>query len=292
MLTMTKIVPDTADVLADMLTEDTGRHLLDSGGAYGRNFERNGGKTVEDFVAGPEVYPAIHNRYQHPGQKVVDYVTIDVFHFLLDRVDYAPEMDMAFREFALAPEREREPWFTCLDEWLDDIGAENPDRYSGGEPIVVNTYNGEDALSQVVQYTVFRNPADDEVYVALSIHGGCDVRGGYTAPRLFTFGSWAEWYCMFDNASFTMQLREPDPTPDAMAQGALLDEYPTPVRGRIVTIDFQSGEPDRQNYPTDEAPEVEFGFGDTPVEVTDDGRVIITEGPGKGWEVVFFPWPA
>ncbi len=37
----------TASVLAGMLREDTGKSLLDSGGAYGRNYERNQKRAFE-----------------------------------------------------------------------------------------------------------------------------------------------------------------------------------------------------------------------------------------------------
>ena len=43
----------TDEVIVAMLTENTGRHFLDSGGAYGRNWERNSGKTVADFKSKP-----------------------------------------------------------------------------------------------------------------------------------------------------------------------------------------------------------------------------------------------
>ena len=33
----------------EMITENTGSHMLDSGGAYGRNWQRNQGKTIDDF---------------------------------------------------------------------------------------------------------------------------------------------------------------------------------------------------------------------------------------------------
>ena len=55
--------------------------------------------------------------------------------------------------------------------------------YGEGEPFIENTYNGECALSQVIQYGYYQ--IDDTEYVCLSIHGGCDVRGGYTRPRIF-----------------------------------------------------------------------------------------------------------
>lgn len=49
--------------------------------------------------------------------------------------------------------------------------------------MTINTYNGEDLLSQTLQYVYFRCDGTD--YVALQIHGGADVRGGYTEPVVF-----------------------------------------------------------------------------------------------------------
>ena len=40
----------TADVIISMLKENTGAHFLDSGGAYGRNWERN---QARDFESEP-----------------------------------------------------------------------------------------------------------------------------------------------------------------------------------------------------------------------------------------------
>lgn len=48
---------------------------------------------------------------------------------------------------------------------------------------VVNTYNHENELSQVYQRTVIQ--IGDYYFAAIFIHGGCDVRGGYTAPKMF-----------------------------------------------------------------------------------------------------------
>jgi hypothetical protein len=68
-------------------------------------------------------------------------------------------------------------------EHLPERGIETTGLYGDGEPMVVNTYNHENLLSQVLQYVYFET--DDNSYVILSIHGGCDVRGGYTRPRVF-----------------------------------------------------------------------------------------------------------
>ena len=277
----TKTAMSTDEVLAAMLTENTGRHMLDSGGAYGRNWERNGGKTVADFRAAQEVNV---DTWERNGNTVVEYVTLDVFHFLSDRLDYSPELDDEFREFATADERATESWFTCLDEWLESTG----DKWENGPPMTVNTYNGEDSLSQIVQFTLFDR--DDENYVALMIHGGCDARGGYTAPRIFSLGTYHE-YALFDNASYTVCLSEPDATPEQLAQAAMFPEYPVPTGGRRVMLDYRGGYSDRNCEPWDDASlePITFEFGETPVAVNPDGVYVITDGPAAGWTVDFYP---
>jgi len=47
----------------------------------------------------------------------------------------------------------------------------------------INTYNYENLLSQVLQFILLEGK--DDTYIILQVHGGCDVRGGYTKPRVF-----------------------------------------------------------------------------------------------------------
>ncbi len=158
-------ITETEKVLAEMLTENTGQHLLDSGGAYGRNYERNAGKTVETFMAAPEV-------------QVSDYgVSLDLFHYLRKRLTYAPDLDRQFSEWCEMPERKDDTYFSCVYEWCEEKSERDMWHFSG------NIYNVDNLLSQVFQSDCFVH--DDEPYILLSIHGGCDVRGGYTKPRVF-----------------------------------------------------------------------------------------------------------
>jgi hypothetical protein len=66
-----------------------------------------------------------------------------------------------------------------------------------------NSYNHESILSQVIQYCVYYT--GEEYLVALQIHGGADVRGGYTRPRIFSMDEeyalvmeYASIYCTGD----------------------------------------------------------------------------------------------
>ena len=55
-----------------------------------------------------------------------------------------------------------------------------------------NTYNYASALSQVLQGTYVSINGKD--YILLQIHGGCDVRGGYTDAKLFRLSDLTEGY--------------------------------------------------------------------------------------------------
>ena len=49
---------------------------------------------------------------------------------------------------------------------------------------MINTYNYESVLSQTIQFIMFSDGYDN-IYVCLQIHNGCDVRAGYTLPKIF-----------------------------------------------------------------------------------------------------------
>lgn len=151
------------EVLAGMFTENTGSHFLDSGGAYGRNWQRNQGKVVDDFINSPV---AILGRYG---------VTIDSFHYLDAYLDYDSELDNEFQEWIDDPIREDDSYFECVYNWCENFETSYVPSFL--------TYNEENLLSQDFQVDTFMIDGDD--YCCLSIHGGCDIRGGYTRPKIF-----------------------------------------------------------------------------------------------------------
>jgi hypothetical protein len=233
----------TKEVLASMLTENTGSSILDSGGTpkydengkyvgsqhgYGRNCERQRGKTVADFEKEPEaVLDCRHGEIS---------VTLNVYHWLASRLEYNEAADREFQEFADRPENEREGWLQIIEMYLENLKDEAENGrpcchecedtetevlcdgdcpchnrpapagiYGEGDPLCVNTYNGEDLLSQTIQYYYWTegDSGSREVHVLLQIHGGADVRGGYTRPRFFdvTGDDGTE---IFDNARATI----------------------------------------------------------------------------------------
>jgi len=66
------------------------------------------------------------------------------------------------------------------------------------EPRVINTFNEECSLTQTLQFITLGDTYDSNI-IALSIHNGADVRGGYTDYKIFEietdlFYSWYEEY--------------------------------------------------------------------------------------------------
>jgi hypothetical protein len=154
-----------------MLTENTGRHFLDSGGAYGRNWERNQKKTIKDFMSEPE------ERISFDGSYL--YRTVSVFHYLSQL-----ETDEICDKF----NRMKVTDWDCEDFYGVSVKqGEFLERYDVKEQRTFNTYNGDSDLSQILQGSWIELNVDGyhEEYLLLQIHNGCDARGGYTDAKLF-----------------------------------------------------------------------------------------------------------
>lgn len=166
---MTPLQLRTAGMLTAMFTENTGTHLLDSGGAYGRNWQRNQGKTLSDFLNAPS---ATWER---------DYgVTLSAWHFLNDRVTYSKTAEVLTRLMHVweLNDYENRNLYHGSDqvEFLETIGAEAISDW-------FNTYNWDNCLSQDLQFYEFELMGLE--FVLLQVHGGADARGGYTLPVIF-----------------------------------------------------------------------------------------------------------
>ncbi len=185
----------TETKLIEMLQENTGRHFLDSGGAYGRHWEQN--QKVE-FKSQPEGTLELWER----DGKLDICSTLSVFHFLNNRLEYNKEIDNRYRKWCEENERNL-CLFNSAEDFATSIGGKG--IYGEGEPLTVNTYNGEDLLSQTLQYVYWAD--DDGAYVLLQIHGGCDVRGGYTDPVAFDVADY-NGISIFDNARASIFCEE------------------------------------------------------------------------------------
>jgi len=159
----------TDRALAEMLTECTGAHFLDSGCFLGRNWEHNQGKTVQTFENEP--YARYRAEVNDATLEVIG--ALSVFHYRRDNLEYDARMTRIYHAFdALHPKLS---YTDTAEMWAEKIDP--------GSGHWINSYNGECDLSQGIQFLPFE--VKGRPYVALQIHGGCDVRGGYTKPRIF-----------------------------------------------------------------------------------------------------------
>lgn len=191
-------------------TENTGAHFLDSGGAYGRNWERNAGRSVADMVNTPRA--TLDGTYG---------VTLDAFHYLREWCELADDHPAAAALDRIADENPSESWYgvaELLADWAKDQGGQVTDGW--------NTCNWENLLGQTLQGYCLTIPQDPRVVLVVQIHGGCDVRGGYTRPYVFTIGAHdgpeyaegcfmagttdADVYCRHDECDWGYTMHGPD----------------------------------------------------------------------------------
>lgn len=169
--------------IIDMLTENTGVSMLDSGGAYGRAWQRN------RLISNWEERPVVNiTAYQGTNKFDGDYLNIeisyDLYHFLsgvLEVDEDVLKLREEFEKFAFSEEEEDNCWSETIENFEKKINQDQSVYETG---FSYNTYNDEcDVLSQIIQF--YHLEHDGENYIFLQIHGGCDVRGGYTDPVIF-----------------------------------------------------------------------------------------------------------
>jgi hypothetical protein len=167
-----------------MLTENTGKHFLDSGGLDGRMWQRNQNKTIHDF------YNEYEERYEFDETYNGLERTVSVFHFLTNNHEI-DQICEGFNKLNTKPDN----W----DAGESDIyGVSNQAwhyLHEFGEVEILhtfNTYNYDSDLSQVLQGSHLE--IDGEFYTLIQIHGGADVRGGYTDAKLLKKGSYMDSY--------------------------------------------------------------------------------------------------
>lgn len=181
--------------LFEMMTENTGTHFLDSGMSDGRHWQQNQKLTVADFMARPKA--TLETEYG-------TYPTLDLFHFLNDRLTLTERAKQLQADFEQYVNETSDLTFYDLEamETFVHYATEATEQ-----PSVSNSYNWENYLSQTIQYVDFQ--VRGESFTLLQIHGGADVRGGYTRPQVFeTTGEL--WSYSMQNASVQCTNEECD----------------------------------------------------------------------------------
>ena len=191
----------TGKVIEEMLKENTGRGLCDSGGTpvydkdgkyvrseggYGRSYERNAGKNLaeEPRVTAKWVRTLEYRGYSGnviPAQVEVD-VRINLYHYLCENLEFHPHWDSLLREFVGKTESGDYEEFCA---WLVAEGHCAQARVEFSE----YTYNGDNNFSQDFSYAsllVREGSKFPEKFLVVRTHNGCDARGGFSAPRAFS----------------------------------------------------------------------------------------------------------
>ena len=168
------------ETIQSMLKENTGKHFLDSGGSYGRHWQRN--QLVEDF----ENTEAVTWELSTYNDETELLITLNVFHYMMDL-----SLDDRCIAFNTIQDNDEERFVTNSDFYnMTQSGLEYIENLKETHDVQIdrdfNTYNGESVLSQTLQGTCLT--IDEENYVLLQVHNGADVRGGYTASKLFNLG--------------------------------------------------------------------------------------------------------
>jgi len=182
---------DIEQLIYNMLTESTGTHMLDSGGGSNRHWQRNQLKSIDDFKNEPHITIENDGEYK--------YAEISVFHHLVNSLEYLEdETDHLIEWISEDPYSYRDnPDGRCISS-IDTIEQYMTKNYANEGMFKVshtNTYNGDCNLSQTIQFISVGDTYNCNI-IALSIHNGADVRGGYTDYKLFEadIDSLYSWY--------------------------------------------------------------------------------------------------
>lgn len=176
----------TEEVIVGMLRENTGCHMLDSGSLYGRHWQKNQTRNFLDE-------PSATLRFSIYGKSNwnIEY-TRNIFHFLTRNLVYNQPLTDEFNGFM------------ADKDYSDLTGMEDFCELNGFKYFTCNTYNESCNLDQTLQFTSFGD-SDSYSHVLLQIHGGCDVRGGYTSPIVFDL---LDEYSLFGLADGTIVCPE------------------------------------------------------------------------------------
>lgn len=168
-------------IIDKILKEPIAHHLCDSGGAYGYIYERN---QKEGYLKG--LNPVEEYTNEDKEERSLD-VTIPVYDLLTyncvkddDVIQFEKKLFAAFQKHGFEPYEIYE-----VEEYLKNEGKREFGITETGVSSLsyTNTYNYEEYISQTLLYITFSY--NDNDYLLLEVHNGCDVRSGYTYPQVF-----------------------------------------------------------------------------------------------------------
>ena len=162
---------ETQKTIYKQLSENTGKALCDSGDAYGRNYDKYKGIEKLNFNEGLRIdeYGAIIPIQVYMNNCLT--VTQASKQLQKDILKHLEKTKAEHTELSYYMQEE-------IAEFLKGLGATET-IYGGKFDNWSNTYNGENNLSQDLQFCYFELNGTD--YAIIETHNGCDIRGGYSS---------------------------------------------------------------------------------------------------------------
>ena len=157
-----------------MLTEDVGWGLCDSSNmGYSSSWRKRKEKSIEDFINEPEVHFILddYNGF---------YAKVSTFHYLAGAGSNLILDDYCKKFNKLNKEPLRQILTEKAEKYLlKKFGISYDYLFDSCD----NTYNYDNDLDCFLQYSIVN--IDGDQYLFLQIHGGSDIRGGYTNVKMF-----------------------------------------------------------------------------------------------------------
>ena len=174
----------TKQMIMEQLHESTGQALCDSGGAYGRHWERNQGKTWEELSEPAlELEAYVYTHGEVPELELTG--TVKLAAYMENNLTYSAALQAAYETWVA----ENDPDDEAYDmQHMEDFA--NAVHHGGKNDItgIIYTYNEDNCLSQDIQYIQFKWMDEDEfeqTVVLVQVHQGCDARGGLGSPKAY-----------------------------------------------------------------------------------------------------------
>lgn len=159
--------------ISEMLRENTGVNMLDSGGVNDRLWQQNQG--IDDFKNTNVVDVEIYDK----DDIIISY---NVYHYLTNFLDVTETSEMLNN--GITADKDNFSDIELMERILMRPSI-NTTGYGCHE--IINTYNYDNIISTILQYAIFEYEKEysTDTYIILQIHTGADVRGGYTTPQIF-----------------------------------------------------------------------------------------------------------
>lgn len=213
----------TEQVLKEMLTESTGKALMDSGDYYGRHWEENQQNGIKK---GYQICDFYIDKEEQTCELIPTVPIFDVFSNALRYTDECKYLESLMPQLVsydalywIQNEIKQGKVYNILhtlviDHQIDGLFLDEPyylvniqllgstigyatqllrnvhptvfkeNTYIGTD--IFNSYNRENFMSQDYMSIYFEY--NNQPYIAISIHNGCDIRGGYTDVHIFDVG--------------------------------------------------------------------------------------------------------